>query len=89
MDGSSSHYRKLVAKKEIDFRNKGILMKGIVRVYQNYTLIMGIPIFPFRKTYEFEIPQTGEYFTSGPFSKMPKEFLEICKKVENKGNVSV
>ena len=84
MYGSSSHYRKLVAKEEVSFRNKGILMTGIVRVYQNFGLFFGIPIFPFGKSYEFEIPQTKEYFTSGLYSKMPAEFLDICKKVAQK-----
>lgn len=84
MYGSSSHYRKLIAKKEVDFRRKGTMMTGIVRVYQNFGLILGIPMIPFGKSYEIEIPVTKEFYTSGPFSGMPEELLEVCKEVAKK-----
>jgi len=36
------------------------------------------------KNYSIYIPHSDEYFEQGMFSKMPEEYLEICKEVGRK-----
>ena len=43
-----------------------------------------IPIIPLGKKYSIYIPHSDEYFENNYFSKMPANYLEICKDVGRK-----
>ena len=40
-----------------------------------------MPIIPLGKKYSIYIPHSDEYYENNYLSKMPDEYLEICKEV--------
>lgn len=59
----------------------GFPINAIITVYKKYFELFFIPIIPMGKDYSIYIPHSDEYFETGSFSKMPNEYLQICKEV--------
>lgn len=62
----------------------GFPVNAIITVSKKYIELFFIPILPIGKEYSIYIPHSDEYFETGPFSKMPTEYLQICKEVGKK-----
>jgi hypothetical protein len=62
----------------------GFMVNAEIKVFKNYITFFFIPIIPLGKKYSIYIPHSDEYFEQGMFSKMPDEYLEICKEVGRK-----
>lgn len=72
---------KPVAKEERKITKNGFPVNAIITVYKKYIELFFIPIIPIGKDYTMYIPHSDEYFETGTFSKMPNEYLQICKEV--------
>lgn len=69
-------------KKKIDQKvlYNGEMVTGIIKVYRFYFDFFFIPFIPLHRTYSLYIPKTDEYFENNYFGKMPRKYLDICKK---------
>ena len=76
--------RKLVGKETRKINKNGFMVNAEIKVFKNYITLFFIPIFPLGKNYSMYIPHSDEYFENNYFSKMPSEYLEICKDVGRK-----
>lgn len=76
--------RKLIAQETRKINKNGFLVNAEIKVFKNYITLFFIPIIPLGKKYSIYIPHSDEYFEQGSFSKMPNEYLEICKEVGRK-----
>ena len=73
--------RKLVGQETRKINKNGLMVNAEIKVYKNYITLFFIPIIPLGKKYSMYIPHSDEYFENNYFSKMPAEYLEICKDV--------
>lgn len=73
--------KKTVGKKHRKILKNGFEVNSIITIYKNYFELFFIPLIPLGKKYSIYIPHSDEYFEQGMFSKMPDEYLEICKEV--------
>ena len=73
--------RKLVGQETRKINKNGLMVNAEIKVYKNYITLFFIPIIPLGKKYSIYIPHSDEYFENNYFSKMPAEYLEICKDV--------
>lgn len=76
--------RKLVGQETRKINKDGFMVNAEIKVFKNYITFFLIPIIPLGKKYSIYIPHSDEYFEQGMFSKMPDEYLEICKEVGRK-----
>lgn len=76
--------KKTIGKEERKILKNGFEVDAIITVYKNYFELFFIPLIPLGKKYSMYIPHSDEYFDQGMFSKMPAEYLEICKEVGRK-----
>ncbi len=76
--------RKLVGQETRKINKNGFMVNAEIKVFKNYITFFFIPIIPLGKKYSIYIPHSDEYFEQGMFSKMPDEYLEICKEVGRK-----
>ena len=76
--------RKLVGQETRKINKDGFMVNAEIKVFKNYITFFFIPIIPLGKKYSIYIPHSDEYFEQGMFSKMPDEYLEICKEVGRK-----
>ena len=76
--------KKLVGKETRKINKNGFLVNAEIKVFKNYITLFFIPIIPLGKKYSIYIPHSDEYFENNYFSKMPGEYLEICKDVGRK-----
>ena len=76
--------RKLVGQETRKINKNGFMVNAEIKVFKNYITFFFIPIIPLGKKYSIYIPHSDEYFDQGMFSKMPDEYLEICKEVGRK-----
>lgn len=76
--------RKLVGQEIRKINKNGLMVNAEIKVYKNYITLFFIPIIPLGKKYSIYIPHSDEYFENNYFSKMPAEYLEICKDVGRK-----
>ncbi len=76
--------RKLVGKETRKINKNGFMVNAEIKVFKNYITLFFIPIIPLGKKYSMYIPHSDEYFESNYFSKMPSEYLEICREVGRK-----
>ena len=76
--------RKLVGKETRKINKNGFMVNAEIKVFKNYITLFFIPIIPLGKNYSMYIPHSDEYFENNYFSKMPSEYLEICKDVGRK-----
>jgi len=73
--------KKPVGKETRKIMKNGFEINAIITVYKTYVELFFIPLIPLGKKYSIYIPHTDEYFEQNYFSKMPEEYLEICKDV--------
>ncbi|MBA5247669.1 hypothetical protein H1R16_05270 [Marnyiella aurantia] len=73
--------RKPVGKETRNVRKNGFDVKAIITVYKLYIELFFIPLIPLGKRYSIYIPHSDEYYEQGFRSKIPDEYLEICKDV--------
>ena len=76
--------RKLVGQETRKINKNGFMVNAGIKVFKNYNTFFFISIIPLGKKYSIYIPHSDEYFEQGMFSKMPDEYLEICKEVGRK-----
>ena len=76
--------RKLVGKETRKINKNGFMGNAEIKVFKNYITLFFIPIIPLGKKYSMYIPHSDEYFENNYFSKMPSEYLEICREVGRK-----
>lgn len=76
--------KKLIGKETRKINKNGFLVNVEIKVYKNFITLFFIPIIPIGKNYSIYIPHSDEFFENNYFSKMPQEYLEICKEVGRK-----
>ena len=76
--------RKLVGQESRKINKNGLMVNAEIKVYKNYITLFFIPIIPLGKKYSIYIPHSDEYFENNYFSKIPAEYLELCKDVGRK-----
>ncbi len=73
--------KKMIGKENRKIRKNGLEVNAIITIYRNYFELFFIPLIPLGKKYSLYIPHSDEYYEEGMFSKMPPEYLEICRDV--------
>ena len=73
--------KKRVGQATVKIPKNGFMVNGEVKIYKNYLTLFFIPIIPLSKSYSLYIPHSDEYFENSYFSKMPEEYLQICKEI--------
>lgn len=76
--------KKLVGQETRKINKNGLMVNAEIKVFKNYITLFFVPIIPIGKKYSIYIPHSDEYFENNYFSKMPDEYLEICKGVGRK-----
>lgn len=71
---------KPVGKEQRKIQRNGVEVNAIITVYKKYFELFFIPIIPLGKSYSIYIPHSDEYFEQGIFSKIPAEYLDVCKE---------
>ncbi len=71
---------KLLGTANVKIPKNGFQVNGIVKVYRQYISLFFVPVIPLSKKYSLYIPHSDAYFEQDHFSKMPAEYLEICKE---------
>lgn len=72
---------RTLGKEQRTVKKNGLAVNAIITVYRHYFELFFIPIIPLGKKYSIYIPSSDEYFENNYFSKIPAEYLEICKEV--------
>ena len=80
----AGNVKKLIGKETRKINKNGFLVNAEIKVYKNFITLFFIPIIPIGKNYSIYIPHSDEFFENNYFSKMPQEYLEICKEVGRK-----
>lgn len=73
--------KKPIGKENRKIRKNGLEVNAVITVYRNYFELFFIPLIPLDKKYSLYIPHSDEYYEEGMLSKMPPEYLEICRDV--------
>ncbi len=76
--------KKLVGHETRKINKNGLMVNAEIKVYKNFITLFFIPIIPLGKKYSIYIPHSDEYFENNYFSKMPDQYLEICKELGRK-----
>ncbi|WP_313502045.1 hypothetical protein [Kaistella carnis] len=76
--------KKLIGQETRKINKNGFLVNAEIKVFRNLITLFFIPIIPIGRKYSIYIPHSDEYYENGTFSKMPAEYLEICKEVGRK-----
>ena len=72
--------KKPVGKEQRKIIKNGLEVNAIITVYKRYLELFFISLFPLGKSYSIYIPHSDEYYEDGFFSKIPEEYLEVCKE---------
>ena len=80
----AGNVKKLIGQETTKINKNGFMVNAEIKVFKNYITLFFIPIIPLGKNYSMYIPHSDEYFENNYFSKMPSEYLEICKDVGRK-----
>lgn len=80
----AGNVEKLAGQETRKINKNGLMVNAEIKVYKNYITLFFIPIIPLGKKYSIYIPHSDEYFENNYFSKMPANYLEICKDVGRK-----
>lgn len=78
------HTQKLVGREQTKINKNGFLVNAEVKIYRNFFTFFLLPIIPLNKKYSLYIPHSDEYYESNYFSKMPEEYLQICREIGRK-----
>ena len=76
--------KKLIGQETRKINKNGFMVNAEIKIFKNYITLFFIPIIPIGKKYSIYIPHSDEYFENTAFSKMPAEYLEICKEAGRK-----
>lgn len=76
--------KKPVGKENRKIMKNGFEVNAVITVYKRYFELFFVPLIPLGKSYSIYIPHSDEYYEQGTFSKMPEEYLQICKEVGRK-----
>lgn len=76
--------RKLLGKETVKINKNGFPVNAEIKIFRDFITLFFIPVIPLGKRYSLYIPHSDEYFENGYFSKMPPEYLELCKEVGRK-----
>lgn len=76
--------KKLIGQETRKINKNGFLVNAEIKVFRNFITLFFIPIIPIGRKYSIYIPHSDEYYENSTFSKMPAEYLEICKEVGRK-----
>lgn len=76
--------KKPVGKENRKIMKNGFEVNAVITVYKRYFELFFVPLIPLGKSYSIYIPHSDEYYEHGTFSKMPEEYLQICKEVGRK-----
>ena len=80
----AGNVKKLVGQETRKINKNGLMVNAEIKVFRNFITLFFIPIIPIGRKYSIYIPHSDEYYENGTFSKMPAEYLEICKEVGRK-----
>ncbi len=75
---------KLAGQETVKVNKNGFLVNAEVKVFKQYITVFFIPLIPIGKKFSIYIPHTDEYYENNYFSKIPSEYLEICKRISAK-----
>ena len=77
----AGNVKKLIGQETIKINKNGFMVNAQIKVFKNFITLFFMPIIPIGKKYSIYIPHSEEYYENNYFSKMPAEYLEICKEV--------
>lgn len=80
----AGNVKKLIGQETIKINKNGFMVNAQIKVFKNFITLFFVPIIPIGKKYSIYIPHSDEYYENNYFSKMPAEYLEICKEVGRK-----
>lgn len=80
----AGNVKKLIGQETRKISKNGFMVNAEIKIFKNYITLFFIPIIPIGKKYSIYIPHSDEYFENTAFSKMPAEYLEICKEAGRK-----
>lgn len=80
----AGNVKKLIGQETIKINKNGFMVNAQIKVFKNFITLFFVPIIPIGRKYSIYIPHSDEYYENGTFSKMPAEYLEICKEVGRK-----
>lgn len=76
--------KKLAGEETRQISRNGNYTTAQIRIFKNYITLFFIPLMPTGRSYSIFLPQTGEYYETGMFGRMPADLLEICKETGRK-----
>lgn len=80
----AGNVKKLIGQETTKINKNGFMVNAQIKVFKNFITLFFVPIIPIGKKYSIYIPHSDEYYENNYFSKMPAEYLEICKEVGRK-----
>lgn len=80
----AGNVKKLIGQETVKINKNGFMVNAQIKVFKNFITLFFVPIIPIGKKYSIYIPHSEEYYENNYFSKMPAEYLEICKEVGRK-----
>ena len=80
----AGNVKKLIGQETIKINKNGFMVNAQIKIFKNFITLFFVPIIPIGKKYSIYIPHSDEYYENNYFSKMPVEYLEICKEVGRK-----
>ena len=72
--------KKLVGQETRKINKNGLMVNAEIKIFKSYITLFFIPLIPIGQSYSIYSPHSDEYYESNYFSKMPDEYLEICKE---------
>ena len=80
----AGNVKKLIGQETTKINKNGFMVNAQIKIFKNFITLFFVPIIPIGKKYSIYIPHSEEYYENDYFSKMPAEYLEICKEVGRK-----
>lgn len=80
----AGNVKKLIGQETTKINKNGFMVNAQIKIFKNFITLFFVPIIPIGKKYSIYIPHSDEYYENNYFSKMPVEYLEICKEVGRK-----
>lgn len=80
----AGNVKKLIGQETTKINKNGFMVNAQIKIFKNFITLFFVPIIPIGKKYSIYIPHSDEYYENNYFSKMPVEYLEICKEAGRK-----
>ena len=80
----AGNVKKLIGQETTKINKNGFMVNAQIKIFKNFITLFFVPIIPIGKKYSIYIPHSYECYENNYFSKMPAEYLEICKEVGRK-----